>query len=744
MPKSVPSVGQENWGQPLNDHLAQTLSPVNGGINIWNNANQRPWPNGDTTKAEEAGRTGINRANGRLERWNASENKWEVIGERITTPYVDGVGTVSAQINLVNNAYEIYGDPNADFTGIEPNQTLLMTHNEVTENLGSLTNVTTNTAGKTTELAVESVDVNNKIIYATRGSLRSHEIMTDSLEIGEIASSASGSSGRIYTITGAATGLGGMQPGDLVEVKGVFNGSRVASVDYDNNSFETNGTNNLGTGNTLILYRLPRPGTSYRVGQISLSQRDITDNTASLEIAPFFTKIDRLQVGKSFESTSEVTFDPDLIAGTANVFSVNFREPNTNDVDKVARLHSASLMVRSNYANTPNTSGVEDYGVVNQVNNLTVRSGYLGATQGVPTSIRRIDGLVSDFTNAGNENYIDSFYAIRAGVTSGQTPEKFYNTWGFYAEGIYKNYLAGNTAIGGNATPAAKLQVDGEILIGSTSSSNLVSNPSFNGGDATGWNLGAGWSVEATPNAANVVFTGARHTPGSTAVLELTSATLEAGRRYRLVVFIKERTAGTVNLAMGGVTIGSIGSNREHLRKITANSADNLTITPSNDFDGIVTSIQINRIEAKSNSNLYVLSNTGMGTMEPTERLDVVGNIVASGTITPNSDERLKTDIQPLSNALEKVSALKGVTYDWQDPAKHGNDASRQVGLIAQDVEKVLPEAVRSRGPEQLKALNYNGLTGLLVEAIKEQQALVEEQRQEIETLRRRLDALES
>ena len=95
-----------------------------------------------------------------------------------------------------------------------------------------------------------------------------------------------------------------------------------------------------------------------------------------------------------------------------------------------------------------------------------------------------------------------------------------------------------------------------------------------------------------------------------------------------------------------------------------------------------------------------------------------------SGTVTaPNfvssSDARLKTNVTPISEALQKVQALTGVTYNMIE------GGSREIGLIAQDVQAVAPEAVIEA--EGVLRLAYGNLVGLLVEAIKDLSAEVEQ-----------------
>jgi hypothetical protein len=101
----------------------------------------------------------------------------------------------------------------------------------------------------------------------------------------------------------------------------------------------------------------------------------------------------------------------------------------------------------------------------------------------------------------------------------------------------------------------------------------------------------------------------------------------------------------------------------------------------------------------------------------------VNGDINATGDITGFylSDERLKTNLQPIDNALTKVSMLNGVTFDWNATARESkpNRTRREAGVIAQQVEKVLPEVIETR-LDGYKAVDYEKLVPLLIEAIKE------------------------
>lgn len=98
------------------------------------------------------------------------------------------------------------------------------------------------------------------------------------------------------------------------------------------------------------------------------------------------------------------------------------------------------------------------------------------------------------------------------------------------------------------------------------------------------------------------------------------------------------------------------------------------------------------------------------------------GSWTSVGEITAFSDAKLKENVEVIDNALDKVKQIRGVTYDRIDM-----DGKRQAGVIAQEVEKVLPEVV-SEQVNDTKAVAYGNMVGLLIEAIKEQSAQIDRQ----------------
>jgi hypothetical protein len=102
------------------------------------------------------------------------------------------------------------------------------------------------------------------------------------------------------------------------------------------------------------------------------------------------------------------------------------------------------------------------------------------------------------------------------------------------------------------------------------------------------------------------------------------------------------------------------------------------------------------------------------------------GNLKVTGTphcngctaFTNDSDVRLKKNVQPLVGALDRLMQLHGVTFEWKDPAEHGDRTGTQRGFIAQEVEKVIPEWVGT-GSNGFKTLNLSGIEPMVVESLR-------------------------
>ena len=131
---------------------------------------------------------------------------------------------------------------------------------------------------------------------------------------------------------------------------------------------------------------------------------------------------------------------------------------------------------------------------------------------------------------------------------------------------------------------------------------------------------------------------------------------------------------------------------------------------------------------------------SGIGTTSPTQRLQVGtsgdGTVALANAWNTFSDIRLKRDLAVIPDAFDKLLELHGYYYFWKD----GSDQTRQVGVVAQEVEKILPELVHT-GSDGIKTVDYPKLTAVLIEGTKQLKA---EKDNEIAQLKARADAAEA
>ena len=96
---------------------------------------------------------------------------------------------------------------------------------------------------------------------------------------------------------------------------------------------------------------------------------------------------------------------------------------------------------------------------------------------------------------------------------------------------------------------------------------------------------------------------------------------------------------------------------------------------------------------------------------------NLAGNFTATGNVTAFSDERLKENVQTIKGALDKVAQMRGVTYNYKSEL---NDGQRGTGVIAQEIQQVMPEVVEEG---EYLSVAYGNLVGVLIEAVKELKA---------------------
>jgi len=316
------------------------------------------------------------------------------------------------------------------------------------------------------------------------------------------------------------------------------------------------------------------------------------------------------------------------------------------------------------------------------------------------------------YDNLGNETYLTTNRLPKASglehiVDSNITDTGTLITLGSNAVANGTFYATGTTLVSGSSQITAgsttgfatgvKTQLDANTVVSGSSQINATAT--------TNWSTGIKTRLDA-----ETVVSGSKTISGITLGSNLATLTIGTG------------LSGTSYNGSTGVTIANTG-----VTSITAGtgvSRDSAT--------GTVT-ISIGQAVGTSDNVRFGSIGVGMNASGTSGRIDAANDIVAFST----SDIRLKENIVPIENALDKISKISGNTYDWRADLKdvHGYEGN-DVGVIAQEVEAVLPQLVQDRD-NGYKAVKYDKLVALLIEGIKEQQTQIHNLTLEIENLKK-------
>jgi hypothetical protein len=300
-------------------------------------------------------------------------------------------------------------------------------------------------------------------------------------------------------------------------------------------------------------------------------------------------------------------------------------------------------------------------------------------------------------------------------------------------------------ATGATGAQGATGATGAQGTVGTTGAQGTIGTTGAQGTTGT---TGAQGTVGTTGAQGTIGTTGAQGTTGATgASAGITSYTNVADNRVITSVNSSTINAET-NLTFDGSTLTVSGNTANKVSVVGSGSAANFTLFSIDGANGrlfevtddlsdslfsVNTIAGLPVIEAFANNTvrmgqfgqqaLFVTATSvGMGNEAPAYKLDVTGTIRASADVIAFSDARVKTDVITIENALDKVKALRGVTYIRVDT----EDKSRKMGVIAQETEKVLPEVVQQDDNGRY-SVAYGNIVGVLIEAIKEQQLQIEE-----------------
>ncbi|MFZ5552999.1 MAG: tail fiber domain-containing protein, partial [Bacteroidota bacterium] len=296
----------------------------------------------------------------------------------------------------------------------------------------------------------------------------------------------------------------------------------------------------------------------------------------------------------------------------------------------------------------------------------------------------------------------------------------------------------GNVGIG-TSTPGAKLEVNGQVKItggipgaGKVLTSDATGLATWQALSASAWTLTGNSGTNAATNYIGTAdATDFVTRTNNTERMRVSSTgnvgigTAAPGRK--LHVSGAENTLHGFNACVG-ISNTSAGGTDWYLRTGATGTA-----TPAGGFS-----------IADNVGYRFVIDNTGnvgLGTTTPGFRLQVGnsgdGTVARANAWTVFSDERLKKDFSSIENPVKMINEISGYYYYW----KSGTDTSLQIGFKAQEIEKVIPQIV-STDANGIKSVDYARVTPVIIEAVKEQQAEIESQKNEIEVLKKQYNEL--
>ena len=191
-------------------------------------------------------------------------------------------------------------------------------------------------------------------------------------------------------------------------------------------------------------------------------------------------------------------------------------------------------------------------------------------------------------------------------------------------------------------------------------------------------------------------------------------------------------TTNATNISTNASNISTVANNldAEETARILADTdlANDIATNTANISTNASAIVDINNFAVFTNSdaNLNSLSTNfdiiSLRDIIASNRIEAGGDIVAFSS----SDKRLKDNIEQIPNAIDKIQSIGGYSFDWNDKQDTYEVGSRDIGVVAQEIEEVLPELVITRD-NGYKAVKYEKMVALLIEGIKEQQEQINE-----------------
>ena len=352
------------------------------------------------------------------------------------------------------------------------------------------------------------------------------------------------------------------------------------------------------------------------------------------------------------------------------------------------------------------------------------------------------------FVHRGNGTNVTSSHFILGPETIDNLGNETYLTNNRLSKGTGKEHLVDSNitdtgtliTLGSNAVVNGTFYATGATLVSGSSQIDATTTTNWATGIKT--RLDANTVVSGSSQVIGILsslnsYTASNDTTNTTQTSRLDQLSTASGSAITRLTTLEVETANLETFSSSALTrLTALEVETANLESFT--SSINTTIKTRLNAETVVSgSSQITLSSTTGygtviNQNLLTTSNVqhaslgiGMAASGTAGRIDATNDIVAFSS----SDIRFKENIKPIENAIDKIRKISGNTYDWKEENKieHGYEGN-DVGVIAQEIEAVLPQLVQTR-ESGFKAVKYDKLVALLIEGIKEQQLQIEQLR---------------
>jgi hypothetical protein len=540
----------------------------------------------------------------------------------------------------------------------------------------------------------------------------------------------------------------------LFDIDGLVSGSSQVTLQ------STTGFSAYDTALATITGSLISSASADRVSitNINSATASLIVETTNLETfsASALTRLSALEVETSNLETfsgSQLTQNSNLATITGSLISSASTAKTTNDSQGVSitNLNSYTSSLQAGIQLTGSTvsflGDIVVYGTQSIINseNLAVNDNliYLNEGSTITNPDLGIVGNYNDGTYAHTGIFRDASDSGTWKVFKGYTPEPSGTIDTAHASFALADFKA--EAFTGTSFSGQILSTNGVVsgssqVIGILSSLNTYTGSNDTTNTTQNTRLTA---LEASASTAlstnNTQATSITNLNSATASLMIETANLEAFSASALTR-LSDLEGKDISITLtGDVTGTGTITNLANVSFATTISANSVALGTDTTGDYVASLVAGTGVTLSNNSGEGATPTVAIGQSVATNATPTFGNLTINGTITATgditayytSDRRHKNNIQTISNAVLKVKQLNGVTWEWNDDVNEVTKSTPKTGLIAQEVQSVLPQVVTERNDGFL-ALDYSKMVGLLVEAIKEQQIQIDQLKAQI------------